>query len=59
MRADHPPPPTLPRRRLAPFMAKALCYHLLEKTHSYLDEMAIFTMGWVSAFLQLIIISRE
>jgi hypothetical protein len=40
-------------------MAKALCYHLLEKTHSYLDEMAIFTMGWVSAFLQLIIISRE
>ncbi|KAF4209653.1 hypothetical protein CNMCM5878_005039 [Aspergillus fumigatiaffinis] len=29
-------------RRLTPIMLKALCDHLLEKPHLYLDEMAIF-----------------
>jgi hypothetical protein len=29
-------------RRLTPIMVKALCDHLLEKPHLYLDEMASF-----------------
>lgn len=45
-------------RRLTPIMVKALCDHLIEKPHLYIDEMAIFLWDEFQVQVTICSISR-